>query len=404
VAANMADRASASAAAAQEAAEQSQLETKVDGTNDQEEEEKQIIEAPAVAGGRSFEQVSDLVLELQASHKREVEELQQEQQREIKELKRQLAEAQRQSKSESPAGTEPVVDSLAYSSVEQQKQQFIKFVTGALKGKDSPEYKQLYHFLLKCFTDSDNNFDGRIGFLEFEMLIEIAASLPRRFGYAPSTPELYKTDSERLSTRRVLYNTLRSAPAGSSTTWQVKDSNDFVSFSTWLEYVLGHIKEKAAQLRDVDKRSPWDSTKEEFRNFVICAARSRQTQEFKQFYYFVLKCFTDADNDMDGRIDAQQFDRVIDIAAAAPRRWGLAPTTSDMYANDKERIEARTTIFRSLDKKGTGFIEFDTWLEYIYEHICAKVTAMGEVTTMPSPAFNAARSGMSSYSSCPFAP
>lgn len=339
---------------------------------------------------------------MQAAHERKLEEMRAVHRKEVVELEEQLAKARRASASDSADATEFRVDSLITSSVEQQKQQFIEFVLGALKGKDSVEYKQLYHFLLKCFTDSDNNFDGRVGFLEFEMLIEVAASLPRRFGYAPSTSELYKTDWDRLSARMSLFNALSSTTTGSKqgkaeAHWTSKDG--FISFGTWLEYVLGHIKEKALQLKEVDKRSPWDSSKEEFRKFIIAATRSRASQEYKQFYYYVLKCFTDADADMDGRIDVLAFDSLIDTAAAAPRRWGFAPATSEMYDSEEEKIEARAKIFRSLDRDGTGYIEFDVWLQYIYKHICEKAGTLGEVGTVPAVL---SASSATLRSSCPF--
>jgi len=254
----------------------------------------------------------------------------------------------------------------------EEKRHFIKLVKGALIGKESPEYKQLYHYLLKCFTDADNNFDGRIGFKEFEMLIEVAAFLPRRFGYAPSTPELYATDWERLQARMTLFNTLK------------QESGGYISFGKWLEYAIGHIAEKAKSLKSSEMKARMEESQEDFREFIIAAAKSRKSREYKELYHFVLKCFTDADTDFDGLIDVHSFSALIDIAAAAPRRFGLAPPSSEMYSSESHMVEARARIFRSLDAENTGYIDFDTWLHYIYTHICEKTAVLGESGAVPA--------------------
>jgi len=316
-----------------------------------------------------------LLSDVQAAHEREVEELWKAQAAEIEELKRRLS----------------CVELADTSMFKQEKRQFFGFVKGALKGKESPEYKQLYHYLLKCFTDADNNFDGRVGFKEFEMLIEAAAFLPRRFGYAPSTPELYKTDWERLQARMTLFNALKITSEGSR-----ERKEEFITFAKWLEYAVGHIAEKAKSLQDSDMQGRLETSKEDFRAFVIAAAKSRHSREYKELYHFVLKCFTDADTDLDGLIDLNSFQSLIDIAVIAPRRFGFAPQSSDMYTSEEQKFEARAKIFRSLDPGGTGYIDFDTWLHYIYTHICEKTAFLGESGAVP--AIVAASSADSTYS------
>lgn len=361
------------------------------------------MERPRSQAHLNAETIVDLVRGLQVDHEKEIALLTCSHARrekvlmdEVESLKKQLEESK--TNGDTPNNVDTTAPILHGDVGGATKQEFITFVLGAVQGTHTPEYKQLYHFLLKCFTDADNNFDGRVGFKEFEMLIESAAFLPRRFGYAPSTHELYATDWDRLKKRMKLFSSLDPRKAAKIDVTSNESEYDYISFSMWLRYAVGHIKEKATLLEGVDPRSKMVRSKEHFQEFIITACTSRTTPEYKELYHFVLRCFTESDTDLDGQIDATSFYDLIDKAASAPRLFGFAPKPSELYTDEVETRRAREEIFKSLDRYNSGYIDFDTWLEYIYNHICEKTKALGSASSGEVPSIpNAGRTAL-----CPF--
>uniref|UniRef100_A0A7S0FRF0 EF-hand domain-containing protein n=1 Tax=Pyrodinium bahamense TaxID=73915 RepID=A0A7S0FRF0_9DINO len=301
--------------------------------------------------------------------------------RELAELKSQLPSQAASGGAEQPDNANNILGCTDDSVFLGEKGQFIQFVLAlANGGKSSKEYKQMYQFLLKCFTDADNNFDGRVGYLEFEMLIDAAAFLPRRFGYAPSTPELYATDFDRVKLRLALFNGLK--PKKAKAVNKKSGTYDYISFHTWLNYAIGHITEKAASLTDEKPHSTILKGGEEYQAFILKAVESRKTREYKEFYHYVLKCFVEADKDLDGQVDKPGLNSLMD--AEGPRLFGFSPTAlEEEYRSPEEKEEARDKLFQSLDPDGSGLISFDMWLEYIYTHICAKSKNIGAAGAVP---------------------
>eukprot|EP00494_Astrolonche_serrata_P014574 UN14707 len=66
--------------------------------------------------------------------------------------------------------------------------------------------------------------------------------------------------------------------------------------------------------------------------------------------------FNAADKDYDGLVKFDDFDNLIEAAAAKVRRLGLAPPTSEMYKNDVERLAARKKVFAEMNVSGSGAI------------------------------------------------
>lgn len=118
------------------------------------------------------------------------------------------------------------------------------------------------------------------------------------------------------------------------------------------------------------------TNKEDFKNFIIAACTTRHCPEYKELYHFLQDCFMNADNDNTGFINAEKFDRMVEAAADAPRKFGFAPPTSETYKSDEARKKARTAMFEEIaakNKRGyTDKISFNAWLVWAYEHICAK--------------------------------
>merc|ERR1712190_463009 len=90
-------------------------------------------------------------------------------------------------------------------------------------------------------------------------------------------------------------------------------------------------------------------------------------------YYHLLRCFSDADSSLSGRIKKDEFDALVDVAAAAPRKFGFAPQASEQYVSVEERKEARASLFKTIDTDGSGEISFQEFLAWAMDHIRGKV-------------------------------
>lgn len=344
----------------------------------------------------------DAVKALQAAHEQELHDLRDSYEAKIKDLSEEIKVLKEGSTTMSAEDAMHSQDAMHCSlsrdsAFSDEKQSFIEFIIAATRNTTSAEYRQLYHFLLRCFTDADNNFDGRVGFHEFEMLIEASVCLPRRFGFAPSTGELYLTDWDRVKTRLALFKSLSSK--------KTKDlegnTYEYITFDAWVNYAISHIREKAKAFEGLNTRSQMERSADEFKAFISSACRTRRSPEYKELYHFLLKVFADADSDCDGFINLDDFGKAVDAAVKAPRRFGFAPPESELYASEEEKKAARREIFTSLDQAGEGRLSFDVWLEYLYRHVCEKsATVFGHASSqMPA----VPRAGpVNSNPTCPF--
>ena len=95
-------------------------------------------------------------------------------------------------------------DYLGGTSDDVSKEEFVSFMKEAVN-KGTPEYQELYFFLLKNFQSGDVKRSGLVDPVAFDLMIEDAATAPRRFGLAPKTSDLYQTDAvSKLTTGRII--------------------------------------------------------------------------------------------------------------------------------------------------------------------------------------------------------
>ena len=80
-----------------------------------------------------------------------------------------------------------------------------------------------------------------------------------------------------------------------------------------------------------------DITKQEFIDFVKKAINPRN-EEHKELYHFLVRTFQAGDVSGYGEVGPAEFDEMIECAAAAPRRFGLAPKTEDMFKSKGVRF------------------------------------------------------------------
>merc|ERR1712187_16883 len=227
------------------------------------------------------------------------------------------------------------------------REEFIAFSRKATSEKSSPEYAKLYQFLLDCFRSADSDYDGKVDVEEFDMMVELAAKDVRRLGLAPTHKQMYKKLFQAMDA----------------------DRSGFIGFEEWLQYSVKHITEKVAQA-PVGRTPNMRGNKEEFLRFVAAATQSRASAEYKEFYNFLLECFVEADEDMDGAVNLVEFDKMVEKAGAFPRSHGLAPSTAELFKTDMERLEGRRKHFEAMDADKSGYISFEEWLEFTYAHVC----------------------------------
>jgi len=59
----------------------------------------------------------------------------------------------------------------------------------------------------------------------------------------------------------------------------------------------------------------------------------KNSTEYNELYYFLVNLFLKADIERTGCVGPRAFDIMIEEAAAAPRRYGLAPSTDSLFSN-----------------------------------------------------------------------
>ena len=82
--------------------------------------------------------------------------------------------------------------------------------------------------------------------------------------------------------------------------------------------------------KDCLSGSAQDVTKQEFLTFIKKAV-NRNSEEYKELYHFLARTFQAGDKDGYGEVGPAEFDEMIECAAEAPRRFGLAPKTDEMF-------------------------------------------------------------------------
>merc|ERR1719410_816888 len=114
-------------------------------------------------------------------------------------------------------------------------------------------------------------------------------------------------------------------------------------------------------------------TKHDFVHFVNTAMKDRKSMEAKELYHYLNKCFCDNDTDYDGLVSYRGFNAMIAEAATAPRRFGFAPHTREMYKSAEEYDLARTELFNQLKAPGSKRISQESWVKWAMAHIQDKV-------------------------------
>merc|ERR1719146_90510 len=272
---------------------------------------------------------------------------------------------------------------------------FKTFIVNVSKSRHCPEFKELYHFLKRCFDTADRKSVGLITALEFDEMVELAGAAPRKFGFAPPTAQTYANDEARVKARTKMFGDIAAK--------NIRGFKDKIAFNAWLEWAYAHICEKATRLDpslsckapavDNLREAIFGSAKHRtklssimrgitvahatenrgtFVKFIKKATASKESAEYAELRYYLMDCFVECDTDFDGLIKDDTFDDMVERAGALPRKWGFAPTTAEMFSSAEQQAAFRKKVFKEINKSGTGKIPFDEWMDWSYSHICRK--------------------------------
>ena len=81
-------------------------------------------------------------------------------------------------------------------------------------------------------------------------------------------------------------------------------------------------------------------------------AVDRDTREYQELYFFLLKTFMSGDVEGKGIVTPEAFDIMIEEAAASPRRFGLAPSSEEMFKT--KEVSIHIWIVKNLDSRYSG--------------------------------------------------
>merc|ERR1712088_559484 len=233
--------------------------------------------------------------------------------------------------------------------VTKTREEFIVWIRLAINDRECGAYEELYQFLTSCFVRADSDKDGRVTVAHFDDMIEEAAQLPRMYGYAPKSEDMFSNAQLRKAARAQQFAQMDVKGAG------------YITLNQWIRFAIEHILKKYVQLP---------------KDYLSGSAADVTSPEYKELYYFLLRTFQAGDKGGYGEVEPAEFDEMIECAAAAPRRFGLAPPTSEMFKSEEARLINRMTLFSQMDTTSTGKITFDGWLNFAMEHIMGKVRGL----------------------------
>lgn len=126
------------------------------------------------------------------------------------------------------------------------KNSFLEWCTKAAEDPKSRARRELYGMLAMRFGDTDVDKDGKINAQEFDVLCEDVASLPRRFGLAPSWEKEYGNVERRTASRKAMFDMLdiRQGPA-----------RGWLGLEQFVKWAIDHLITKVATIdvsADVD--------------------------------------------------------------------------------------------------------------------------------------------------------
>ena len=221
--------------------------------------------------------------------------------------------------------------------------------------------RELYGMLAMRFGDTDVDNDGKINAAEFDSLCEDIASLPRRFGLAPSWEKEYGTIERRTASRKAMFDMLdlrQGPPRG------------WIGLEQCVNWATDPLITKVATIdikADVDYYRIEQYGEHQYLTHLEEAVTDSASRAHASLYEFLLAIFTECDGRSTGVLTFAEFDVLLSRAAEVPRTFGLAPPEASK--------EIREKFFDRMKDKQMGGVTFRMLLAWTVQHSKDKIVA-----------------------------
>lgn len=207
---------------------------------------------------------------------------------------------------------------MTYQTMKESKVDFVKFVNAATLDRKSPEAKEMYKYLNKCFVDNDTDYDGLVSLRGFNAMVAEAAVAPRRFGFAPHTREMYSSADEYEKARLELFNSM-------------KNESGRVPQENWIKWAMAHIDEKVGKGLEEHELPRWERSQEECIAFFQGVTKegsshnkkSSSSTQFKEFYMYLNDMFVMADTSGAGLLNETDYKKLMTKTSWMSKRFGM---------------------------------------------------------------------------------
>jgi len=143
--------------------------------------------------------------------------------------------------------------------------------------------------------------------------------------------------------------------------------------------------------------------KDDFDIFMGRAMENSENDCYIELYNILLRSFVSADVDYDGVVSIEEFDGMIEAAAALPRKFGYNWWEEDKCADDAARKASREAMFKAIDENNDGGVSFDEWLAFALSHYKTAAEALPKaLDAMDKDAFLATVKGASNTESAQY--
>ena len=224
------------------------------------------------------------------------------------------------------------------------------------------------------FVDADTNKDGLVSRASFSKLIDMAASIPRKYGYAPLDSEMYKTEVEKEDARKKMFDSMDLKSTG------------VITFDEWYKFSMEHIIAKTATLA---AHPILDGNIEQFKQFLKVAV-TPGSEENTELYWFLVELFTEHDTDKDGIVMLVDFPTMMDRMLETPKKLKLSHPDQVCYNNRKfqflilqlqglfeedksKREEHHKVMFKTYNPRGDDRMCLDEWVKLAMEGVFKKM-------------------------------
>ena len=185
----------------------------------------------------------------------------------------------------------------------------------------STEAYEPHVYLAKCFFEADTDYDGIVGFDGFNTMVSEAATVPRRFGFAPHSRELYKDQEEYEEARKKLFD-------------EVRKGSDTLSLEMWLAWARPHAADYTY--------ARWEYSRAEcitfFKGMGAAGGATHydttlESTQLKEFYVMCQDMFVKADVKHIGLLGPVEFKALLSQMSEVTHRFGLDWYTGVKFAD-----------------------------------------------------------------------